>query len=233
MIKTIGFDADDTLWQNETFYFDAQEKMKTILSEYVEGRHVDQAMLTTEKKNLGVYGYGAKSFTLSMIEAAQDLSEGKIKASQIGEIIQIGKELITADVLLLEHTKEIVHRLADLYTLMVITKGDLLDQESKLRRSNLLDFFDFVEIVSEKTDTIYQGLLEKYAINTHEFLMIGNSLRSDVLPVVAIGAQAIHIPFHTTWELEIPTSDEIKNSAYHSLEHLGQLPTFLENYQSP
>ena len=224
----IAFDADDTLWHNEVLYTEAQDKLTRLLSSYADGETVDQRLYQTEMSNLKHYGYGIKSFTLSMIEAAVELTSGEIRGAEILQIVGFAKEMLTSQVLLLEHAEETVCELARSYELMVITKGDLLDQQSKLSRSGLGDCFRYVEVVSQKTQGTYESLLARYRIESQRFLMVGNSLKSDILPVLTLGGQAVYIPYHTTWAHEAVDSQLIGHDGYHELEHLGQLPQLIE-----
>ncbi|MRI00294.1 HAD hydrolase-like protein [Kriegella sp. EG-1] len=201
-IKTIGFDADDTLWVNETYFREAEEKFADLLSGYETKNKVDQELFKMEIQNLNLYGYGIKGFMLSMIESALDLSNNQIPQATIHEILNLGKKMINQEVELLDGVEEVLVKLKNKYRLIVLTKGDLLDQERKLERSNLLHYFHHIEVLSDKKETNYLNLLEHLEIDVSEFLMIGNSLKSDVLPLLNIGAQAVHVPFHTTWQHE-------------------------------
>lgn len=201
-IKVIGFDADDTLWVNETYFRETEEKFADLLEMYETKNKIDQELFKMEMKNLELYGYGIKGFMLSMIESALKLSNNRVTQATILEILSLGKEMIHHEVELLEGVKEVLENLKDKYRLIVLTKGDLLDQERKLKRSNLLDYFHHVEVLSDKKEENYLNLLQHLEIDTNEFLMVGNSLKSDVLPIINIGARAIHVPFHTTWQHE-------------------------------
>lgn len=201
-IKVIGFDADDTLWVNETYFRKTEEKFAELLDGYETKNKIDQELFMMEMKNLGTYGYGIKGFMLSMIESALELSNNQISQATILEILNLGKGMINQKVELLEGVEEVLDKLKGKYRLIVLTKGDLLDQERKLKRSNLLDYFHHVEVLSDKKEENYINLLQHLEIDVKEFLMIGNSLKSDVLPIVNIGAKAIHVPFHTTWKHE-------------------------------
>jgi len=233
MIKTIAFDADDTLWHNETQYEQAQDRLKTLLSNFADGETVAQRLYKTEMGNIDLYGYGIKSFTLSMIEAAITISGGKITGTEMQKVIGFGKDMLTARVQLIGNVKEIIGELAQLYELMVITKGDLLDQHSKLMQSGINHHFKHVEVVSRKTAEMYAALLEKYNVGPQHFLMVGNSLRSDILPVVAVGGHAVHIPYHITWAHEVVKTQPSEHDGYHELENLGQLPGLLERLNHP
>ena len=201
-IKVIGFDADDTLWVNETYFRKTEGRFAELLDGYETKNKIDQELFMMEMKNLETYGYGIKGFMLSMIESALELSNNQISQATISEILNLGKEMIHHKVELLEGVEEVLDKLKDKYRLIVLTKGDLLDQERKLKRSNLLDYFHHVEVLSDKKEENYLNLLQHLEIDVKEFLMIGNSLKSDVLPLINIGAKAIHVPFHTTWKHE-------------------------------
>ena len=224
----IAFDADDTLWHSETLYAAAQCKLRELLAGYADEETVDQRLYQIEMSNLQYYGYGIKSFTLSMIEAAVELTKGKIQAAEILQIIGFAKQMITSEVQLVEHAAETVCELAKSYALMMITKGDLLDQQSKLSRSGLGDCFRYVEVVSQKTQRTYEALLAKYRIKPQRFLMVGNSLKSDILPVLALGGYAVYIPYHITWTYETVDSQHVEHDRYYELEHLGQLLPLIE-----
>lgn len=228
MFDLIAFDADDTLWHNEKLYSMTQDKFKRLLSIYHQAEWVEQKLYEAEIRNLPYFGYGPKGFTLSMIETAIELTEGRIQGREIQEIIDFVKEMLRAEVQLLEHAEETVAKLSASHKLMIITKGDLFDQETKIARSGLAPYFKFIEIVSEKTRDSYEALLAKHKIEPQRFLMIGNSLKSDILPVVALGGQAIYIPHHLTWAHETITDQEVNPGAYYQLDHLGLLPALVE-----
>lgn len=207
-IKVIGFDADDTLWVNETYFRDAEDKFASLLDGFETKNTIDQELFKMEIKNLDVYGYGIKGFMLSMIESALELSNNTISQATISKILNLGKEMIIQPVELLTGVKEVLEELSSNYRLIVLTKGDLLDQERKVKRSGLTAYFHHVEVLSDKKEENYLHLLDHLEIDVKEFLMIGNSLKSDVLPLINIGAQAVHVPFHTTWQHEEVTINE-------------------------
>jgi len=227
MFDLIAFDADDTLWHNERLYEQVQTKLAGLLANYADRETVIQRLYATEMANLEYYGYGVKSFTLSMIETAVELCDGKITGSQIRQIINFSKEMLIAEVELLDHVAETIGSLAKSYSLMVLTKGDLRDQQWKLAHSGIADSFEYVEIVSDKNVQTYAALLQKHQIAPSRFLMIGNSLPSDILPVVALGGQAVHIPYHITWQHEIVATPHPDRNGYYELDHMGQLPELL------
>lgn len=201
-IKVIGFDADDTLWVNETYFRDTEEKFTNLLDGYETKNKVDQELFKMEIKNLGLYGYGIKGFMLSMIESALEISNNHVSQETIIEILNLGKDMLQHPVELLSGVREVLAKLSNTYRLIVLTKGDLLDQERKLDKSRLSEYFHHVEVLSDKKEENYLHLLNHLEIPVKEFLMIGNSLKSDVLPLLNIGAQAVHVPFHTTWQHE-------------------------------
>lgn len=232
-IKVVAFDADDTLWVNEPIFEQTQEKLKHLLSKYVQPGELDARLYETERRNLSLFGYGVKGFTLSMIETAVQLSGGRICGKEIQQIIDMGKAMLKRPVDLLDGVKEAVEALSEHYELMVITKGDLFDQENKIARSGLADYFKRVEIVSEKDETTYREIFSRNGIRTEEVLMVGNSLKSDVLPVCKLGGRAIHIPFHTTWEHEKVDAHQANGHDYEEIGNLQQLIRLLNPKKSP
>jgi putative hydrolase of the HAD superfamily len=227
--QLIAFDADDTLWLNEPIYTDTQNKFNTIIRPFLTSGSPDEILYQTEMKNLKIFGYGIKGFILSMIETAIEISDGKISSRDIGSIINLGKEMINHPVLILDGVRETLTDLSQRYKLMIITKGDLFDQESKIARSGLVDKFSYIEIVTRKDSDIYSAILKKYKVIANQFLMIGNSLKSDILPVCDLGGHAVHIPYDTTWQHEEVDVQAIKQP-YHVLENISHLPEYLENY---
>lgn len=199
---TIAFDADDTLWHNETYYVEGGAKFAQLLSGYGNPDQIRQTLGEIEIRNVGAYGYGIKSYTLSMMEAAIAITDGKITGDDIRGILELGREMLAADVLLIEGAATTLAQLAPHYDLMLVTKGDLLEQGNKLARSGLSIYFRHVEIVREKSAESYRQLLHRYTIPPADFLMVGNSLKSDVLPVLEIGARAVYIPYRHTWAYE-------------------------------
>lgn len=226
-IKTIGFDADDTLWVNETYFRETEEKFAELLEGYETKNKIDQELFKMEIKNLALYGYGVKGFVLSMIESALDLSNYQIKQQTISKILDLGKAMISKPVELLEGVENVLETLASKYRLIVLTKGDLLDQERKLEKSGLSKYFHHIEVLSDKKESNYKNLLEHLEIEVSEFLMVGNSLKSDVIPIVNIGAQAIHVPFHTTWVHEMVSIEEEKANGHLKLNSIGDMLKYL------
>jgi putative hydrolase of the HAD superfamily len=219
-IKVIAFDADDTLWVNETYFREAEEDFAKLLSKYETKNKIDQELFKTEIKNLTSYGYGVKGFVLSMIECALELSNYQIKQQTIESILNIGKEMLEKPIELLQGIEEVLQSLEGKFKLIVATKGDLLDQERKLEKSNLLKYFHHIEVMSDKKEKDYQKLLKHLEIHPSEFLMIGNSLKSDVLPLIKVGASAIHVPFHTTWVHEEVSDEESLRLAYKTVSNI-------------
>ena len=227
-IKVVGFDADDTLWVNETYFRETEELFAELLEDYETKNKVDQELFKVEMKNLEIYGYGIKGFVLSMIESALDLSNNKVPQETIAKILNLGKKMISHPVELLDGVEEVLSKLVDKYRLIVLTKGDLLDQERKLEKSGLSKYFHHVEVLSDKQESNYSNLLEHLNIKVDEFLMIGNSLKSDVLPILNIGAKAVHVPFHTTWAHEMVSDDEQVNN-HLKLNSLKDILKYLNN----
>jgi putative hydrolase of the HAD superfamily len=224
MLDMIAFDADDTLWHNESRYLEAKDRFKQLLSTYHSPGWGENRLDETEIQNIRSYGYGIKSFTLSMIETAIELTDGQITARDIEEILGLGKRMLEAEVQLFEHVEETLAKLARDYPLMLITKGDLFEQQRKIERSGLAQYFRHIEVVGEKTGASYRVLLEKHHVEPHRFLMVGNSMRSDILPVLEIGGRAVYIPYQHTWLHEQVSTDETQQHEYVELEDLGQLP---------
>ncbi|WP_108867306.1 HAD family hydrolase [Aquimarina aquimarini] len=202
-IKVIAFDADDTLWVNETFFRKAEEEFCELLVEYMPVEKANKLLFEVEMQNLPIYGYGIKPFTLSLIEAAIKISNGNMTIDLVQKLIEKGKQMLEEPIELIDGIDKTLHTLSKKYRLVMATKGDLLDQERKLIKSGLENYFHHIEIVSDKTEMHYQKLVKHLDISENEFLMVGNSLKSDVLPVLNIGAHAFHIPFHTTWVHEM------------------------------
>ena len=226
-IKVIAFDADDTLWVNETYFRDAEHQFAKLLAKYETENKIDQELFKAEIRNLTYYGYGIKGFILSMIECALDLSNYNVNQKTIEAILNIGKEMLDQPIELLDGVEEVLQSLQGKYKLIVATKGDLLDQERKLEKSNLLKYFHHVEVMSDKKEKDYKRLLTHLDIDPSEFLMIGNSLKSDVLPLIALGASAIHVPFHTTWVHEEVSDEEKSETDYKTISKIKDIVTFL------
>jgi len=226
-IKVIGFDADDTLWVNETYYREAELEFAKLLSQYETANKIDQELFKVEMKNLDMYGYGIKSFILSMVESALEISNNEISVKSVNAILTIGKSMINKPIELLDGVEEVLEILSKKYRLILATKGDLLDQERKLKRSGLNNYFHHIEVLSDKKESNYSKLLNHLDIDPTEFLMIGNSLKSDILPLVNINANAIHVPFHTTWAHEQVTEEETNGKEYKTVKSLKDIIPFL------
>ena len=225
-INVIGFDADDTLWVNETYFRETEEKFASLLDGFETKNKIDQELFKMEIKNLELYGYGIKGFMLSMIEAALELSNNTVSQATLTEILGLGKRMISHPVELLDGVVEVLEKLNGKYRLIVMTKGDLLDQERKIEGSGLSKYFHHIEVLSDKKEGNYLNLLENLEVDAKEFLMIGNSLKSDVLPLINIGAQAVHVPFHTTWQHEEVTVKE-KEIKYLKINKLTDILKYL------
>ena len=226
-LTAIGFDADDTLWQNEQFFKLTQDRFAELLADYVEADHLSARLLEAEKRNIGHYGFGIKGFTLSMIETAVEVTEGRVPASVIGEILAAGREMLSHPVDTLPHARETLHSLAGAYRIILITKGDLFDQERKLAQSGLGDFFDAVEIVSDKQASTYARIFARHGNGPAQSMMVGNSLKSDIVPALAAGSWGVFVPHPLTWvfeHVEAPAGDP----RFRQVEHLGELKRLIE-----
>lgn len=211
-IKVIAFDADDTLWVNEPYFRDIEGEFCSLLQDFLPEQELSKKLLEVEINNLHLYGYGVKGFILSLIETSLKITNNKVDQNTIESIIKLGKDLLEKDITLLDGVKDVLEELNNRnYRLIVATKGDLLDQQRKLEKSGLEKYFHHIEVMSDKKEKDYIKLISHLDINIDEFIMIGNSLKSDILPVIKLGAQAIHIPFHTTWEHENVNVEDIKN----------------------
>ena len=224
----IGFDADDTLWHTEIHYTQAQDSFKQLLSPWAPAERIDEILNECILNNLQGYGYGIKAFILSLIEAAILISEGEIRGDQIEQIISIGKTMKSADVILRPHVKQTLQNLVSTYRLMLITKGDLLDQTTKVESSGLASFFSIVEVVNDKNAETYASILEKYHVDPHHFLMVGNTIRSDVHPVLALGGTAVYIPADSTWDHEMVPGFDTTQNGFYELEHMGLLTELID-----
>jgi len=228
MINWIAFDADDTLWENEIYYQKAQVDLQNLLQEYCSPETVNQSLLETEIRNVPTYGYGIKSFGLSMIETALQLSDRKIGGEKIQVILETIKEMINTPIMLLPDVCSVMKSLSRNYRLMVITKGDLLDQERKFQNSQLSHFVNVFEVVNAKEMDTYQRILDRLEIPINEFLMAGNSLRSDVLPVAALGGVGVLIHHHLTWEHEKLVNKDLSDLPYYEIDGIKHLPGLIE-----
>ncbi|HVS50099.1 MAG TPA: HAD family hydrolase [Candidatus Dormibacteraeota bacterium] len=226
-ITVVGLDGDDTLWHNETRFNVTQGDLRDLLHRHVPDADVHAHLAEIEMKNLGMYGYGVKSFTLSMIETAIQLTQGRIPTSDLEVILGWGKRMLMEPTELLDGVEDALRELNQKYDLLLVTKGDLFDQESKLARSGLGDLFSGVEIVSEKNVDAYRAILSRRGIKADEFVMVGNSLRSDIVPVLELGARAVHIPYHVTWHHEHVPEESLPKAGWHRLEKISELSRLL------
>jgi putative hydrolase of the HAD superfamily len=228
----IAFDADDTLWQNEHLYARSQARLVELLSQYHPAEWIHERLYQTEMRNLEHFGYGIKAFALSMVETAIELTEGRISGGDLQILVDLAKEMLHAKIEVMAHVTETLDLLMDKYPLMIITKGDLFEQENKIARSGLQDRFHYIEIVSTKTVSIYKSLLERYSIQPRRFLMVGNSLRSDILPLLELGAYAVYIPNEQTWQHENSEPPSSELNGFYQIENIGQFPALLEKLEN-
>jgi putative hydrolase of the HAD superfamily len=231
MITTIGFDADDTLWQNEQFFRVTQDRFAELLADFADGPDLAAKLLEAERRNLGHYGFGVKGFVLSMIETALDVTDQKVPGAVIRELIDAGQDLLRHPIELLPDVRTTIETLAPDYRVLLITKGDLLDQERKLAQSGLGDLFDGVEIVSHKTEAIYREIFARAGDGPESAMMVGNSMRSDVVPAIEAGGWGVFVPHDLTWEIEHHEPPE-GHAKYRRLERLGELPDLVEYVQA-
>lgn len=221
----VAFDADDTLWHNETLFHGTQQRFRALLADYHPPMWIDARLDATERRNLTHFGYGVKGFVLSMIETAVELTEGRVAAAQVQQIIDWGREMLSTPIELLPGVREAVAAVAEAHRIAVITKGDLLDQEAKLARSGLGDLFAAFEVVSEKDSRTYAAVMRRLGVEPGRFVMVGNSVKSDVLPVLAAGGAAIHIPYELTWAHEVVPAGAAE---FATLDNIRELPAWLE-----
>jgi putative hydrolase of the HAD superfamily len=226
-IQMIAFDADDTLWHGEVYYQDALVEFKQILSPWDEPESIESIIAEIEMRNLPMYGYGIKAFVLSMIEAAIRISDNAIPSKSIQRILAIGRSMIESDIVLLPHVSKTLDILYGTYQMMVITKGDLLDQTTKVTRSGLEKYFPLVEVLNDKTAESYQSVFKKYTIDPQSLVMVGNSIRSDIHPILTLGGTAVYIPANTTWEHEMVHDFDTSQNGFYEIEHIGQLPDLI------
>jgi putative hydrolase of the HAD superfamily len=228
-IKTIAFDGDDTLWHHQNYFEGMIKRFNDAMNRF--GHYPDAGKLVDVNHiaDLKLWGYGVKGFTLTMIETAIKMTDGKITGDQLYEIFNIGKEAYLHPVRLLDHVRETVATLHGKYFLLVITKGDLMAQEMKIAQSGLASLFDGIEIVSEKDERTYERIFKRYAIDPAEFVMVGNTIRSDILPPLHLGAHAIHIPYHTSWHFETPEIAEADKGRFTVLPSMEKLPEVIAN----
>ena len=225
VIEVIALDGDDTLWHSEHLFVDTQDRFRALVRPHIDldDATLDERLLEVERRNLPIFGYGVKAFTLSLVETAIEVTDGRIPGRELQAVLDLGKTLMDHPVQLLEGVHEVVDALTDRYRVMVITKGDLLHQETKVARSGLAELLWRVEIVSEKDEPTYRRILERHEIDPATFVMVGNSVRSDVLPVLALGGRAVHVPYEVTWVLE-HAEPEAHHPTFPVLTSLAELP---------
>lgn len=226
-VDVVAFDADDTLWHSESLFAVTEDRVAELLAPYVDPDTLQRELLAIERRNLAVYGYGVKGFTLSLVETALTVSGGRITTDEVATILSWCKELLSHPVDLLDGVEETLHRLAGERRLALITKGDLFHQESKIAESGLGELFEHVAIVAEKDEVTYARFAGQLAVAPERLLVVGNSVRSDVLPVLAIGGQAVHIPYHLTWAHEVASVPD--RAGYVELGSIRELPDHLAN----
>ncbi|KIN62386.1 HAD superfamily hydrolase [Sulfitobacter noctilucicola] len=227
IITAIGLDADDTLWQNEQFFAMTQDNFADLLRDHTDKGNLMERLLAAERRNLPHYGFGIKGFTLSMVETAIEVTDGNVPSDVIAQILDMGRDMLSHPIELLPQVEETLVSLSADFKLVLITKGDLLDQERKLAQSGLRDHFDGIEIVSDKTPPVYADIFERHGTGADQALMAGNSMASDVLPVLDAGGWAVHIPHALTWAYELATAPENRDR-FTTLDKLGALPTYME-----
>ena len=226
-IEVISFDADDTLWENENYFYEMADSYVAIMKKYAIPEKIRQNLYNFQIANLNYYGYGIKSYILSLIETSLNLSEYKITPKDIEEIINLGKKALTAPVIIMPNVECVLKSLFGKYKLILATKGDLLDQRRKLHKSKLEKYFHHIEIMTDKKEENYRHLLDRLDVKPENFLMVGNSVKSDILPVINIGAYAIHIPFHLTWEHEVADAGKYNAEKFIELKEIKEVLNFL------
>ena len=223
-IRLVGFDADDTLWRSEDYYRDAQAQFERIVAGYVDLDDAGDRLFAIEKRNLALFGYGAKGMTLSMLEAAVAITDARISAADLHRIIELGKGLLRHPVELIPGIREAVADIAADFPVVLVTKGDLFHQEAKVRESGLAAAFGRIEIVSEKDAATYARLFREFQVEAEEFLMVGNSLRSDIVPVLALGGWGVHMPYHVTWAHEQDAGGAADPARMREVSRAAELP---------
>ncbi len=231
MFELIAFDADDTLWENEAYYRAGRRAFDAVLAGYGVSSKAADAVHQVEIDNLDVYGYGAAGFVISLVEAAIQLTDGRLRADDVGRLLDIGKQIIGAEVEIFEGVEKTITQLANSYPLMVVTKGDLLHQQSKLDRSGLAPHFSYVEIVSQKDQATYAALLSKHGVDPSRFLMVGNSMKSDIVPVLELGGYAIHLHRALTWDHETVEGISVPQGRYREADHISQVPALVQSLE--
>lgn len=225
----IAFDADDTLWENQPHFDEIISEFSNILRPYCSPQESNEAIHKTQVENLPVYGFGSRSLALSMVQTACRLSDYRIDAAAIEKILLLGRKLLTMPVELMDSAEAVMKQLKDKYRLILITKGDLIEQERKLRDSGLLEYFHHIEILSDKKVEDYRNLFERLNLKPEEFIMVGNSLRSDIIPVLELNARAVYVPYHRTWEHEHVEDYDCSHKKLIKIDKLSELPATLAN----
>ena len=228
MIDLVALDADDTLWHNEPNYTSTRERLCAMIAKYGPVEAIDDRLYATERRNLQHFGYGVKGFVLSMIETSLELTGGRLDGADVRAIIDWGRDMLASPIELIEGVEDAVASLAASVPLVLVTKGDLLDQEAKLARSGLGRLFQGIEVVSEKNRRAYERVMARYAVAPERFVMVGNSLRSDILPALEAGAHAVLVPYTMEWIHERVAPEDLVNARYHEIAHLKELPAVLE-----
>lgn len=227
-VKIIGFDADDTLWVNEPHFQNTEKRFCELMAEYGTSEYISAEMFKTEMQNLAAYGFGAKAYILSLMETALRISENRVSHAVMAEIIALGKKLLDFPPEVIEGVEPVLKELSRKYSLVLITKGDLLDQERKVKRSGLGVHFSDIHILSDKNETAYKRIVEELNIRPHEFAMVGNSLKSDVLPALEAGCYGVYVPFYVTWQAERVEQQDITHQRYRKIEKITELPDLLK-----
>jgi putative hydrolase of the HAD superfamily len=229
-ITAIGFDADDTLWESEIHYVNSKKYLAQLLTRFASFDQVDAALEATETRNVQIYGYGFKSFTLSMIETAIQISQGTVPATEIEQILLMARQALQSEIVLMDGVERVLSELSPLFSLILITKGELFEQQRKIRGSGLARYFHLTEVLPDKTTEAYLKILHSQNIPPEQFLMVGNSLRSDILPVVSIEGWAVLVPHPLTWAHEMNPGKEITGKHWFEIDRLSDLPAFLDNF---
>jgi len=224
MLTTIAFDADDTLWRNNSHFTITETTFANLLQEYSQTKDLNKQLLETEKQNLNYYGYGAKGYTLSMIETAIQVTQGRVPTTIISQLLDLGRELLRYPIELYSGVEEVLHELQGEYRIILITKGDLLDQERKISQSGLADQFETINIVSEKSKEVYQKIFEDAGVDPTNALMVGNSLRSDIIPPLEIGSYAVLIPNQDEWIYENEGQVPTPSKRFFEIKNISELP---------
>jgi putative hydrolase of the HAD superfamily len=232
MIELVALDADDTLWHNEPLYTSCREQFHALLARYIPDGTFEQQLYDVEMRNLAHFGYGVKGFVLSMIETAIELTDGRVAAADIARIIGWGRDMLGAPIELLDGVPDAVEALAADYTIILVTKGDLPHQETKLARSGLGHLFRGIEIVSEKDPAVYRRIMDRYDVAPDRFVMVGNSLRSDILPVIQAGGHAVYVPYSISWVHERVPAEALVDVHFHEIPHLRDLPALLSQLRT-